>query len=504
MKAIFKYTLLCLMCILFLQDIQAQLYDNTFNSTGVWNRQIRNLNNSLNSIVLQPDGKILYTGYTHDIVATDPSYFAVGRINTNGTNDNSFDTDGAVEYIFNTGGSDGAFSACYLNGKIYCTGSNFDGTTSYNLLVRLNSDGSLDNSFNGNGKLEPLIEPYSNGTDVVVKSNDNKLIVLGSSASAFNTYHLSGFKVDDNANYDNSFGNSGKTILNDISGTISPDQVEILNDNSILLVYQNDLIKIKSNGHLDSTFGLNGVLDLNSLTTKNILGIAIQKDGKIVLCNGDNNQKFSVYRLNSDASVDNTFGTNGKVIVPFNGVSNQANTIVVDTSSLTGKIYAAGFSAYNGGLISYFALARISPVDGSIEAKAEFQPNNLNANTEDILLQPDGKVIIAGNSIAYPTQDFIVTRINQNFTTVVATGIEVSTTVSIGINIFPNPANHYVNVNSNYTIEEVRVLDVLGNEVLRQTKSGNTQIDISSLPKGLYNFVITTDKGTGSKKVSIQ
>ncbi|HSZ24507.1 MAG TPA: T9SS type A sorting domain-containing protein, partial [Cytophagaceae bacterium] len=61
-----------------------------------------------------------------------------------------------------------------------------------------------------------------------------------------------------------------------------------------------------------------------------------------------------------------------------------------------------------------------------------------------------------------------------------------------------------VTVNSTYNIQEIKVLDVLGNEVINQTANGNAQINVSTLPKGLYNFVITTDKGTGSKKVNVQ
>ncbi|HVD99548.1 MAG TPA: T9SS type A sorting domain-containing protein [Cytophagaceae bacterium] len=501
MKTIIKYQLLILANLFCGSVVNAQLYDNTFNSNGIWNRQIRTSANSINSVIMQPDGKILFAGSTSD--ASAPSYFIIGRINSDGTTDNSFDTDGYVEYTFNTGGYDGAYNVCYLNNKIYAAANNEDNSNSYTLLVRLNNDGSIDNSFNGNGKLSPTIESFSNGSLVALPTSDNNIVVLGESSSTFPTFHLSGFKVDENANFINGFGTNGKTILNVMSGIFNPDEVEILNDNSILIVHNESLIKIKSNGHLDSTFGTDGIVDLSSISSSSFTGLSVQKDGKVILCNSDENQKFSVYRLSSTGSIDASFGTNGKVAVTFGGISSGARTIVVDTSSVTGKIFAAGYSAYNGGTTSYIALARISSADGSIEAQAEFQPNNLNCDTKDILLQTDGKVVIGANSIGYTTEDFVITRMNPNFTTVIA-GVTLEESISVGVNIFPNPASQLVNIHSLYPIEKVSVLDILGNEVMNITNTGNTQIDISSLPKGLYNFVITTNKGVGNKKVSIQ
>jgi hypothetical protein len=82
--------------------------------------------------------------------------------------------------------------------------------------------------------------------------------------------------------------------------------------------------------------------------------------------------------------------------------------------------------------------------------------------------------------------------------------VEESNFNNAGINLFPNPASQTLNIHSIYTIENIKIIDILGNEIRNLTSSGNTQLDISSLPKGLYNFVITTDKGIGNKKVSVQ
>jgi uncharacterized delta-60 repeat protein len=485
------------------QSIQAQLYDNSFNENGVWTRHLRYSDN-LTSIYLQPDGKILYSGSTADSNSSS-SHFAIGRITSTGINDSTFNADGEVEYVFNTSGYEGANDICYLNGKIYAVGLNESITTISNLLVRLNDNGSLDATFNGTGKLSPVIESNENESNAVFITSDSNIVVLGNSSSNSSVFNLSGFKVDQNANFVNSFGNNGVTTLNVINTVYSSSQATILSSNTIFLISGKDLIKIKSNGHLDSTFGTNGIIDLTSVSSTTMSGIAVQKDGKIVLCGAGNSSQFSVFRLNTDGSIDITFGTNGNIIVPFGGVSSEASTLVIDTSTVNGNIFVAGNSSYNGGASSFIALVRLNPVDGSIEAQAEFKPNNLNSQAVEILLQPNGNLVIGAKASGGNSNlEFIITRIVPNFATLIATNIEDAANISNSVHLYPNPASQNVTVNSIYNIQEIKVLDVLGNEVLNQKANGNTQINVSSLPKGLYNFVITTDKGTGSKKVSVQ
>jgi len=487
--------------IVFILNCNAQLYDNTFNGNGIWNAEIRNSTNALKAIAIQSDGKIVIAGSTANAGASAVSQFMLGRLTTAGVLDNSFGSAGVAEFAFSSDRFNSADNVLILNNKIYAGGTNNNTTYWENILIGLDINGNLDASFNSTGILKLTIGgTIDNQIYSLNATSDNKIVAIGYSYVSQN--QLSGFKVDATGALDNTFGTNGKILFNSIGEPIQNSCIQT--DNKILLVANGILMRIKTNGNLDSTtFGTNGQVNL-SLGLGFIQDIATQKDGKIVLCGRDANNNFIVFRYNTNGTIDATFGTNGTVIVPFAGVANEATAIAIDTTSTNGKIFVTGYSAYNSGATAYFALARISPIDGTVEAHAEFQPNGLNAGGTDIVLQSDGKIVIGGSSAGYSIEDFIVTRIVPNFTTLIATGVLASTEISTGINLFPNPASQNINIRSAYTIEQIKVIDMLGNEVMNVISSGKTQVDISDLPKGLYNFVITTDKGTGSKKVSIQ
>ena len=479
----------------------AQLYDNSFNANGVWNAQIRTDVNTIKAIAVQSDNKIVFAGTTRNSGTSEINQFMLGRLTTTGVLDNSFNVDGISEFTFSTDNYNSADNVLCMNNKIYAAGTNENTSFWESIVVGLDLNGDLDAGFNGTGTLRLTIGgAIDNQVYSINATNDNKIIALGYSYTS--QFNFSGFKSDLNGVLDNSFGTNGKIFFNTIGQTIEKSCIQ--KDNKSLIVADNKLMRLKINGELDSTlFGINGKVNLNLTSLEEIRDIAVQKDGKIILCGSDLNSDFAVYRYNSNGSIDMTFGSGGKVVVDFGGLSNPATSVAIDTSSTSGKIFVTGYSFY-GGSSTYFALARISPSDGSVEAHAEFKPNDLNATPKDVLLQSDGKIVIGGNSIGYAVEDFIVTRINQNFATLIATDIEESATTFVGVNLFPNPANQHINIHSSSNIEQVKVIDILGNEVLNFKTSGNTELDISQLSKGLYNFVITTDKGVGIKKVSIQ
>src|SRR5207247_1649268 len=99
---------------------------------------------------VQQDGKIVVAGYSYNGSNDD---FAVARYNTDGTLDTSFDGDGKLTTPF--GGSDdiGFAVAIQGDGKIVVVGRTFNGSNWDFAVARYNADGSLDTSFDGDGKL---------------------------------------------------------------------------------------------------------------------------------------------------------------------------------------------------------------------------------------------------------------------------------------------------------------------------------------------------------------
>src|SRR5262249_27855326 len=138
------------------------------------------------SSVRQPDGKIVAVGAT----AIDQwSYMATVRYNADGTLDNTFNGNG-VALLDTPDEWDGAASvALQPDGKILVAG---------NVLARYNSDGSLDTTFNGTGwRTEPGISGYHLGNDgKVAVQGDGKIVVAASGDFRGNNFVVDRFNSD--------------------------------------------------------------------------------------------------------------------------------------------------------------------------------------------------------------------------------------------------------------------------------------------------------------------
>jgi uncharacterized delta-60 repeat protein len=184
-------------------------FDPTFNNgpnigyVGLWN----------SFVAIQPDGKILSAGRGNISNTNYTSAFALLRLNSDGTSDNSF-----PNVISTNVGQPGLFSypnAIVLqpNGKIILggTAAPASGALSVIALARYNSNGTLDNSFNGNGTVTTLIPPPNGaiGSTASIKSivlqPDGKILVAGGDSYVTNLL----VRYNTNGTLDNTFGNGG-------------------------------------------------------------------------------------------------------------------------------------------------------------------------------------------------------------------------------------------------------------------------------------------------------
>lgn len=134
------------------------------------------------SIALQSDGKILFAGRSYNGTDYD---FAIARYNTDGTIDNTFSVDGKVTSDF--GGNDRGFSvAIQPDGKIVVSGYTGEMPLRDFAIVRYNSDGTLDNTFDTNGKVTTDFGSDEVGRCVSIDPN-GKILVAGHSGVSANS-----------------------------------------------------------------------------------------------------------------------------------------------------------------------------------------------------------------------------------------------------------------------------------------------------------------------------
>lgn len=124
--------------------------DLSFNSTGFKTISFNNQNMNINHIEFQTNDKVIVSGYISNGTNND---FAIAQLNSDGTLDTTFDTDGILILAIGTA-NDQAYSHKIQNdGKIVVFGETFNGTNYDFVVARINSDGTLDTSFGSNGKV---------------------------------------------------------------------------------------------------------------------------------------------------------------------------------------------------------------------------------------------------------------------------------------------------------------------------------------------------------------
>jgi uncharacterized delta-60 repeat protein len=183
------------------------------------------------------------------------------------------------------------------------------------------------------------------------------------------------------------------------------------------------LVRYNRNGRPDSAFGTGGKVTVTFNSVSDYLfALALQSDGKIVAAGSTSGTAFLLARFNSDGSLDQAFGTNGSVETTFGDQTAASRAIVVQAD---GKIIVVGVSGAGPySELNDFALARYNP-DGSLDQsfgssgklKTHFPGvDNTGSSATSVALQPDGKLVVGGyhkESDRTPHQ-FALARYNSN------------------------------------------------------------------------------------------
>ena len=347
--------------------------DTSFGTNGVVNTNVGNFEGLVN-ILLQPDGKIILSGERY--AGTNLTDFAVLRYNTDGTPDNSFDGNGlAVATISNFSEERYGAAALQTDGKIVVVGQTDNETSnaSYDwAVVRFNSDGSLDTTFDSDGKKVISMGGDQELAYSVAVQADAKIVISGVSNNGSDNDFTTA-RLNPNGSFDETFGTNGVVRTQFGNSNEAAFEIKIQNDNKIVVAgsafngTDSDiaLARFNENGTLDASFGVNGLVTATYSPTSNesANSLAIQTDGKIVVScrNGSN---AGVVRFNSNGSLDNSFGNNGMTsnqMLSFTSAYSSAMAIQND-----GKILISGsllWMASSGP--SYYFLARYTGVSAN-------------------------------------------------------------------------------------------------------------------------------------------
>jgi len=277
-------------------------------------------------ILIQPDHKIVVVGRQSSLANfTD---FVIARFNSDGTPDETFISNG-IFIMDRTNFPNNRFNnakavAIQPDGKLVITGhmEDYEGDEQIS-LTRLNTDGFPDTSFgtNGKGTVTSPLTSYQSSNSALVLEPDGKIVVTGS--------------------------------IFPYSGIADEDVV---------------IARFNNNGSLDTTFDGDGIVISDFGNHENGNDIVLQADGKIIVT-GKSGSDVLLARYNSNGSLDNTFGDNGKVINDFGG-NEDSKAIKLQPD---GKIVIAGTRNGDALVVRYTLTdSGVKPVTTTIRSHAAY------------------------------------------------------------------------------------------------------------------------------------
>jgi uncharacterized delta-60 repeat protein len=284
--------------------------------------------------------------------------------------------------------------------------------------------GSLDTSFSSDG-LASLSLPGESITanDVAVQS-DGKTVVVGTTldtTSGETKFITARFNLD--GTLDASFGVGGiaRNAPGDL-GKNSAKAVAIAPDGKIVVVGDADtseglfnetelaVVRYTTNGTLDNTFAGNGILtlDLGGPEDANTHGedVAVLPNGTIVAVG----KAYQVPDFDFFVAYVRTDGVRLETFYPAFGEEDGAVAMKLDPT--TNRVFVTGNIDSDNGLQRRVGLERITPADSTGDFKTDFAlPGQLRTEVKDLILQPSGKIVIAGNTLSLDGKnDFFVAR----------------------------------------------------------------------------------------------
>ena len=282
--------------------------DSTFGTAGKVTDAISHIEKS-GSMALQSDGKIVIAG-------GDGNDFCVTRYNSNGSLDITFGLNGKKTIDFSGGIDTASGVAIQADGKLVIVGTSTSNSNNNNIssdyfaLARLNLDGTLDTTFSSDGKISDY---FGNANDVTIQK-DGKVLVVGTTYS--NDFGTVRYNTDGTLDASFTFSSSNLPSNINLTGAdigLQSDGTVFIggtSNNTISSLSDFALGRYDVNGKNYYSFGQNGLLTSDFGYVEIANNLLIQTDGKILLVGGTGtgSDDFALARYNIDGSLDTTFG----------------------------------------------------------------------------------------------------------------------------------------------------------------------------------------------------
>jgi len=433
--------------------------------TNLYSQNETDLDNTFNISSLTPLSNIVNVNNKYLLVAYDGTDIILVRLNNDGSIDNTFNFTGN---FYSTSGSYRCIEI-QNDGKIIVAGPQYNNNAK--TINRFNSDGSVDASFNFSQNLSQI--------KAIKIQNDGKIIYGADNTGNFG-------RVNSDGSVDNSFV-TGSNIYHSNGSFVSVQAIAIDDNNKILIGgpynryngnVSNGMTRLNSDGSFDTSFNVGAGFNYD---WEIVNDIEIQDDGKIIVGGGFTSFNGSyvprIIRLNNDGTRDMTFNAS---------VNNSVNDILIQSD---GKIILGGRFTTVTGSVNKNRLCRFN-IDGSVDNSFDILTgfdNQVSSITKD----NNNKLVVSGSFSSY--QGTTSNRLVRLFGPSV---LSVNEFDMQKVKLFPNPVSDFIKVEINKSYN-FKIYSLTGSLILKGNQSPNKSIDVNQLNKGLY--ILELETGNNNK-----
>ncbi len=379
--------------------------DVVFGGTGVSRYDVGGDEESdiARAVALTPTGQIVVAGYSSVSLA---SKISVVRYRPNGLIDTNFGNLGVAQTaIFANSGNFCTDILALADNSLLLTGmaENVDFKDAF--LFKMLENGSPDPSFGQNGKVVRSLSPKDDNAYGITQRPDGRILVVGDTRKDGDFYtDAAVLQFNANGSNDATFG-SGGAVVEDLGTSEDLGSAVLVRPDGRIWVggrafndyyFPNSdwiLLRFQANGHTDSTFGERGgkIFDFSN-DYDGIAEAILQPSGKIV-AGGQVGSKPTLMRFDEKGNIDNTFGTNGQVVLPLLGQSSLYSL----HQQADGQILAAGVRpdiAGHRGFLFRFSIDGL--IDNSFGQNGQVQSSIDFYSWNHVTTLPDGRILIGG------------------------------------------------------------------------------------------------------------
>ena len=339
--------------------------------------------------------------------------------------DPTFGTGGITSTAFGSYGS-AARVVIQPDGRIVTAGQDALGDFA---LARYTTSGALDTSFNGTGKVTTTASGTCSGqARALALQTDGKIVVAGTSCPNFNSIrNFTVYRYNTDGSLDNTCGSWGQTTINFSAGNSEAFAIAVRGGSIWVAGYAGSsfaLARLTSSGSLDYSFGSGTGMVTTPVGTNTAFAssLVIQADGKPVLAGyaSSGGTVFALTRYTTTGALDTTFGTGGKVLTNVGGASSGYSALATSVAVQSdGKIVAGGYANtagsnyYRFAVVRYTSTGALDPAFGSGSGRVITAIGNNDAVGNDIAIDANGGIIIAGYSSASSYRQLTLNRYDQ-------------------------------------------------------------------------------------------